>query len=87
MTSAYQDTPMRTTINLDKDVYEAVTTLSQSSGLSLGKVLSEVARRGLRPRPAKKKGNKGTPTFEVSPQARMIPGMLAYKIMAEEGTT
>ena len=44
---------MRTTVNLDDDVYQAVSSLSQSSGLSLGKVLSKVARQGLKPAPIK----------------------------------
>lgn len=75
---------MRTTITLDDDVFQIVSGLSQSSGLSMGKVLSEVARRGLKPRAGKKK-KKGVPTFDVSPNAPMIPGMLAYKIIADEG--
>lgn len=75
---------MRTTVNLDDDVYQAVSSLSQSSGLSLGKVLSKVARQGLKPIPVKKK-KKGLPTFDVPPGTPMIPGMLAYKIIADEG--
>ena len=75
---------MRTTITLDDDVYQAVSTLSQTSGKSLGKVLSEVARRGLKPAPFKRKKN-GLPVFDVPKDAPMIPGMLAYKIMEEEG--
>jgi hypothetical protein len=75
---------MRTTVTLDDDVYQAVASLSQSSGLSLGKVLSKVARQGLKPAPVKKKKN-GLPTFDVPPGTPMIPGMLAYKIIAEEG--
>jgi hypothetical protein len=63
---------------------KAVASLSQSSGHSLGKVLSEVARRGLKPAPVKKKKN-ALPTFEVAPGTPMIPGMLAYKVIAEEG--
>jgi hypothetical protein len=75
---------MRTTLNLDDDVYEAVASLSHSSGQSLGKVLSQIARRGLKPRPVRKRRG-GLPTFEVSKDAPMIPGMLAYKIIADEG--
>ena len=75
---------MRTTVNLDDDVYQAVASLSQSSGHPLGKVLSEVARKGLKPKlPKTKKG--GLPTFDVPKDTPTIPGMLAYKIMADEG--
>lgn len=75
---------MRTTVTLDDDVYHAVASLSQSSGLSLSKVLSKVARRGLKPTPVKKKKN-GLPTFDVPPGTPMIPGMLVYKFIDEEG--
>jgi hypothetical protein len=75
---------MRTTINLDDDVYQAISTLSQSSGLSLGRVLSKVAREGLKPKPVNKKKN-GFPTFDVPPGTPMIPGDLVQKIWDEEG--
>ena len=76
---------MRTTVNLDDDVYQAVASLSQSSGLSLGKVLSKVARQGLKPTALKKKKKGGLPTFDIPPGSPMIPGMLAYKFLNEEG--
>jgi hypothetical protein len=75
---------MRTTVTLDDDVYQAVATLSHTSGLSLGKVLSKVARRGLKPAPMKKHKN-GLPTFDVPPGAPMIPGNLIQKFWDEEG--
>jgi hypothetical protein len=75
---------MRTTVNLDDDVYQAVTSLSQSSGLSLGKVLSKVARQGLKPATVKKKKG-GLPTFDVPPGSPMIPGNLIQKFWDEEG--
>ena len=75
---------MRTTLTLDDDVYQAVATLSHTSGLSLGKVLSKVARRGLKPTPVKKK-KKGLPTFDVPPGTPMIPGNLIQKFWVEEG--
>jgi hypothetical protein len=75
---------MRTTVNLDDDVYQAVASLSQSSGLSLGKVLSKVARQGLKPAPIKK-SKKGLPTFDVPPGTPMIPGNLIQQFWDEEG--
>jgi hypothetical protein len=75
---------MRTTVTLDDDVYQAVATLSHTSGLPLGKVLSKVARQGLKPKPVKKRKND-FPTFDVPPGAPMIPGDLAQKIWEEEG--
>ncbi len=76
--------PMRTTVTLDNDVYQAVSTLAQTSGQSLGKVLSKVARQGLKPQPLKKKKN-GLPTFDVPPGTPMIPGNLIQKFWDEEG--
>ncbi len=40
---------MRTTINLDDDVLRVARTLARERGDSLGAVLSDLARRGLRP--------------------------------------
>lgn len=76
---------MRTTVTLDDDVYQAIATLSQTSGRSLGKVLSEVARHGLKPRPAFSKKKKGLPTFELSPDAPLIPGNRVQEAWNEEG--
>ncbi len=75
---------MRTTVTLDDDVYQAVATLSHTSGLSLGKVLSKVAREGLKPAPVKKK-KKGLPTFDVPRGTPMIPGNLIQEFWDEEG--
>lgn len=40
---------MRTTLTLDDDVLEAARALSELRGLSIGAVVSELARRGLAP--------------------------------------
>jgi hypothetical protein len=40
---------MRTTVNLDDDVYEAARSLAASANESLGRALSRLARRGLAP--------------------------------------
>lgn len=42
---------MRTTLNLDPDVLRAVRHLAREQGRSLGQVLSDLARRALRPTP------------------------------------
>jgi hypothetical protein len=75
---------MRTTLNLDDDVYEAVASLSHSSGQSLGKVLSQIARRGLKPRPVRKRRG-GLPTFEVSKGAAIVPADRVQKFWDEQG--
>jgi predicted CopG family antitoxin len=54
---------MRTTVTLDEDVYEAAMQMAQVSGERFGKVLSELAGRGLNPpvvaaTPRKKAGHR-----------------------------
>lgn len=77
---------MRTTVTLDDDVYEAAIHLSRTSGRRLGKVLSELARRGLTrvPKPARR-GKRRFPTFEVPSEAPIIPASRVQKVIDEEG--
>jgi hypothetical protein len=63
---------MRTTVTLDDDVYHAALTLSQASEKSLGKVLSDLARKGLEPRRPRKRRGKVMPVFEVPLGTPMI---------------
>lgn len=55
---------MRTTVNLDADVYKVAVSLAAQRKSTLGKVLSDLARRGLAPstRPVKR---GGFPVFDV----------------------
>lgn len=75
---------MRTTLTLADDVYQAARTLAESSGRSLGEVISTLARRGLRP--ATEVVAEGRlPTFRVPPGAELIPGSRAAELAAREG--
>jgi len=48
---------MRTTISLDDDIVELVTRQSKLRGVSLGKTVSDLVRRGLNaPTPSQKEG-------------------------------
>jgi hypothetical protein len=58
---------MRTTLKIDDDVLRAARILADEQGRTIGEVVSELARRGLRPRPLATEG--GLPTFEVAPEA------------------
>ena len=55
---------MRTTVNLDADVYKVAVSLAAQRKSTLGKVLSDLARRGLAPstRPVTR---GGFPVFDV----------------------
>lgn len=64
---------MRTTLEIDDEVLAAARALSAESGMSLGAAVSELARRGLRPRVV----DDGFPTFEVpADTAPMTPAMV-----------
>ncbi len=75
---------MRTTLTLDNDVYQSARTLAQSTGRTLGSVVSELARMGLRPRPSRESAD-GIPAFDVPANAAVIPGDRAADLLAEEG--
>jgi hypothetical protein len=74
---------MRTTLTLDRDVFEAAQALARASGRRLGEVVSELMRRGLRARqgPAVR---HGLPVFPVAPDAPVIPSDRARELLAEE---
>jgi hypothetical protein len=77
---------MRTTVTLDQDVYEAAQVLSRTTGRRLGKVLSELARRGLaQPPPPRRRGKARFPAFEVPPDAPIIPAARVQEFLDEEG--
>lgn len=60
---------MRTTLNLDPDVLRAARHLARERGHSLGEVISELARRGLEPRPGIRYREDDFPVFEVREDA------------------
>lgn len=74
---------MRTTVTLDDDVYQAADALVKASGKTLGQVLSQLARRGLRVR-AEFASKNGLPVFKVAPDAPVIPSGRARDLEAEE---
>jgi hypothetical protein len=63
---------MRTTLALDDDVLQAAKELAEARGTTAGKVLSELARRGLQ-RPATEKIRNGVPL--MPPQKAGTPKM------------
>ena len=77
---------VRTTITVDDDVYEAAMHLSRTSGERLGKVLSTLARRGLKPAelPARR-STRRFPVFDVPPNAPVIPASRIQRVVDEEG--
>lgn len=60
---------MRTTLTIDDDVLQAARTLAAQQGQSIGAVISDLARRGLRREPQIQYEDKGLPVFEVKEDA------------------
>ena len=56
---------MRTTLDVEDDVLDAVRSLARAQGRSMGTVLSELVRRALSPDRRLIDGPGGFPTFEV----------------------
>lgn len=48
---------VRTTLNLDEDLVSVAKQLAQTQGVSLGQVISELARRSLKPSTSQKSRN------------------------------
>lgn len=57
---------MRTTLNIDDEILEAAKSIARERNLSVGAVLSDLARRGLRPDTANQRKRKGFPVFDIS---------------------
>jgi hypothetical protein len=74
---------MRTTLVIDNDVLEAARSLSDAEGKSLGEVISQLARRGLAPRPQHEE-DAGFPVFSVSPEARPITLEMVQRALDED---
>jgi hypothetical protein len=76
---------MRTTVTIADDVLEAARAQAEASGQKLGKVISMLARRGLKG-PTRNATRRGLPVFEVGPGAAIIPSSRARDMMAEEAS-
>jgi len=74
---------MRTTVTLDDDVFEAARAQAQASGKSIGQVLSQLARRGLRISPQGLHAS-GLPAFKVPADSEIIPSSRTKELLAED---
>lgn len=73
---------MRTTVTIDDDVLAIARALAQQNGVSLGRALSELARRGQRAMAAAAT-NDGLPVFAVPRDAKSITSDDVYKALGE----
>ena len=74
---------MRTTVNLDEDVLQAAKELAAARGTTAGKVLSELARKGLTPR---RRGpvRNGVPLLPGRPAGTPRPTMKRVNELRDE---
>lgn len=63
---------MRTTLTIDDDVLEAARKMAEARELPLGKVVSQLMRRGLVDYISRLSVEDGFPTFRVSPDSPPI---------------
>lgn len=63
---------MRTTLSIDDDILEAARFIAGERNLSVGAVLSDLARRGLRPARATSRTHAGFPVFKVSDDSTVL---------------
>ena len=59
---------MRTTLSIDDDILHAARSLAALEKKTIGQIISELVRRGLRPRDPHD-SVRGIPVFDVSPEA------------------
>jgi hypothetical protein len=83
MMRCYDDTSVRTTLNLDDDVAEAARSLAAAERRPLGQVVSDLARRGLSPAEPLLEEEAGFPVFRVGPSAPPIHDEMVQSALDE----
>jgi hypothetical protein len=63
---------MRTTVDLDEDILRVAKDLAKENEQSLGRVISDLVRRGLTPPTPRRKVRNGVPLLMPKPGARMF---------------
>jgi len=75
---------IRTTVSVDEDVYAAARSIAAIHGKSVGAVLSELARKGLRLPPRSARSDKGIPVFEVPRDAPPLTPEMVQAALDED---
>lgn len=76
--------PMRTTVDLDEDVLQAAKEIAAQRGSTAGKVLSELARRGLQQRARQGRVRNGVPLLARRAAAATRPTMRHVNDLRDE---
>jgi len=73
---------MRTTVDLEDDILFAAKEIAKQRGLTIGKVLSDLARKALT-RPASTATRQGLPLFPVQADAGVVTPELVNQLRDE----
>lgn len=74
---------MRTTIDIEDDILQAAKELARQRGVSIGKILSELARQALTPHESGAYRN-GIPLFPIQPNAQVVTPELVSQLGDEQ---
>ena len=74
---------MRTTLDLDEDVLQAAKELAAQRGTTAGKVISELARAGLRPAASGPRMRHGVPLLPARPDERPVTAAAVNRLRDE----
>ncbi len=75
---------MRTTLSIDNDILAAAKAIAAQHGISVGDVVSELARRGLAPAATGAQRN-GVPLFPVRSGAGTVTPEIIAQVLDEGG--
>lgn len=75
---------MRTTVDLDEDILRVAKDLARDSDQSLGRVLSDLVRRGLEPPPKTVSVRGGIPVFPRLPGAKPVTSEMVKELLESE---
>ena len=75
---------MKITANIDEDILQAARRLAETQNKTLGEVLSELVRRGLRPTMTRH-SHRGFPVFDVSEEAPPITPEMVRDALGDYG--
>jgi hypothetical protein len=74
---------MRTTLAIDDDVLAAAKELAASQRKSVGEVISELARKALRPPEPSRKTRNGVPLLPVAQKTVRVTSQLVHQLREE----
>ena len=75
---------MRTTLDLDEDILRLAKHLAQERDESLGRVLSNLARQGLKPPEKATARRSGIPTLARKPGAQPVTSQIVKELLETE---